>query len=160
MKEFDCRVKFETHNEVEGKDEPVGIVNYLCETGKAGRFVHNVENKGSQWDTLCALEDALVDARQNDGFTFVVGKMKDREEVRGWMEYKDVILVPYGPKDQNLHNSDVGVYSREEFDAMEYTIHAMAEAADDSGIVLNFQLRETTGHPMDYNGDVHELLDM
>lgn len=152
MGDFCNVVAFERFGKVEC-DEPVGIIEWLCEAGKAGRFVHYVENQFPNWDTVCALEDALVDCRMEENFIFVVGNMKEDVEVNGWLEYEDCIIVPYGPKRQSS-GSDVGLYSRDTFDKMEYVIHALSECADDSGMKLNKIAREISGKPISPSGVV------
>ena len=134
-------------------DLPVGIIIYLCEAGKAGRFCHYVENQFDQWDKLCALEDALVDTHNEEGFLFVVGSRMDDPEVKGWLEYEDVIILPLGAKGQSK-GRDVSVYSRECFDDGAYVIHAFSECADDSGIKLNKIVRAIHGKPISPSGVV------
>ena|GEM_PF-1916843 len=115
---------------------PCGIINYLCETGKAGYFVHFLSEGFPQWMTLCRLEEALVDNRQNEGFVFVVGSLGGDEETQGWLEYEDWIIVPFGPENQKP-GTQVGVWRRDDFDLLENTVVAFSPAADDSGMVLN-----------------------
>ena len=153
MKDFCNRVMWKRYGEVKGLHVPLDIINDLCESGKAGRFVHYVENGSSQWDKLCALEDALVDHRKHNGFMFVVGERNNDIEVRGWMEYSDLIIVPFGPERQKK-GMDVGVYDRSVFDSKPYTIHAMTPCSEDSAIHINKQVREITGKPINFNGTV------
>ena len=123
--------------------KPLSIISYLCETGRAGHFVHRIENAFPQWLTLCALEDALVDNKQNEDFVFVVGGVMGEPEIEGWMENGDFILVPYGPRMQHASGDQMGVWARDDFDELDYSVVAFCPAADDSGIVLNQQVKAT-----------------
>jgi len=90
---------------------PLGIISYLCEAGKAGYFVHDLSEGFPQWMTLCRLEEALCDNRQNEDWVFVVGSIVGEPEIEGWMEYLDYILIPYGPKMQQASGDQMGVRS-------------------------------------------------
>jgi hypothetical protein len=128
----------------DGISEGVNTIRWLAEAGKAGRFVHCLLEGFPQWTTLTALEDALIDNDACDGFTFVVGTIAADPEVRGWLEHGDFIIVPYGDKRKST-GSDVGVWFREDFDAMDYTVQAVAPAGPESGILLNAQMK-SLGH--------------
>jgi len=121
---------------------PCGIINYLCEAGKAGFFVHFLENGFRQWDTLCKLEEALVDNRMAEGWVFVVGSLGGDEETQGWLEYEDWIIVPFGPENQKS-GAQVGLWRRDDFDLMDYSVVAFCPASDESGILLNRMVKET-----------------
>lgn len=135
-------VQFEQFGD--GISAPVDTLRSLAESGRAGRFVHMATEGFRQWDVTCALEDALIDSRQCDGWLFVVGSIADDPEVKGWLEYGDWIVVPYGPE-RSKRGSDVGVWHRRDFDELDYSITAMAEAGPDSGIKLNAIMR-ALGH--------------
>jgi len=121
---------------------PCGIINYLCEAGKAGYFVHFLREGFPQWMTLCRLEEALVDNRQNEGWVFVVGSLGGDEETQGWLEYEDWIIVPFGPDNQKS-GAQVGVWRRDDFDLLENTVVAFCAASDESGILLNRMVKAT-----------------
>jgi len=153
MKDFCNKVRWKRYGEVKGLSVPFDTINDLCEAGKAGRFVHYVENGASQWDKLCALEDALVDSRKQKGFMFIVGERAGDPEVRGWLEYGDLIIVPFGPVRQES-GADIGVYDRHRFDNKPYTIHAMTKCDEDSAIHINRQVRSVHGKPIGWDGKV------
>lgn len=122
---------------------PLSIISYLCEAGKAGRFVHFLGEGFPQWLTLCELEAALIDNRQNEDFVFVVGSVKSEPEIQGWLEHGDFVLIPYGPQMQQASGDQIGCWSRSDFDELEYSVVAFCPAADDSGILLNQQVKAT-----------------
>ena len=133
---------------------PLSIISYLCEAGKAGRFVHFLREGFPQWLTLCELEAALIDNKQNEDFVFVVGSIVGEPEIEGWLEYtardeitdevlQDYILIPYGPKMQEASGDQLGVWTRDDFDELDYSVVAFCPAADDSGIVLNRMVKAT-----------------
>jgi hypothetical protein len=132
---------------------PIDTINHLTESGKAGRFVHYCENSFPQWDVLCAFEDALVENDAHKDWVFVVGSMDDDPEVRGWLEYEDWIFVPLGPEGKRS-GSDVGVWSREDFDELDIIIHAFAPATDDSAIHLNKIVRALYGGAIRPDGSI------
>ena len=117
--------------------EPLSIISYLCEAGRAGFFVHFLREGFPQWLTLCKLEEALIDNRQNEDFVFVVGGVVGEPEIEGWLEFGDYILIPYGPKMQQASGDQMGVWTREDFDELDYSVYAFCPADDDSGMVLN-----------------------
>ena len=117
--------------------EPLSIITWLCEAGKAGHFVHNLREGFPQWMTLCRLEEALVDNKQNEDWVFVVGSIAGEPEIEGWLEYEDYILIPYGPKMQQASGDQLGVWTRDDFDELDYSVYAFCPADDDSGMVLN-----------------------
>lgn len=116
------------------------VVIWVAESGKAGRFCHYISEGFPQWETLCALEDGLIDAKQAAGWCFIVGTLDSDPEVRGWLEYMDWVVMPYGPIRQQA-GSDLGLWTRDDFDELEYTIHALADAGPGSGIVINRLLK-------------------
>lgn len=122
---------------------PLSTISYLCEAGKAGYFVHNLREGFPQWMTLCRLEEALIDNRQNEDFVFVVGSIVGEPEIEGWLEYEDYILVPYGPLMQQASGDQIGCWTRDDFDELDYSVVAFCPAADDSGILLNQQVKAT-----------------
>jgi len=142
MGEFCDVIQFEAHSD--GEPNAVPIIGWLCETGKAGRFVHFVTEHFRQWETLCALEQALVDARQEQGWVFVVGHTPLDAEANGWLEYEDWVVLPYGPMRQQS-GSDVGLWRCDEFydiyDGNGPEVLARTDAADESGIYINRQLK-------------------
>jgi hypothetical protein len=118
------------------------MVMWLAESGKAGRFVHYALEGFPQWDTLCALEDALIESRVNDGWEFVVGRIADLSDVRGWLECEGWVVVPYGPVGKES-GSDIGVWNIVDFTTdVDYTEWARADAAPESGTILNRALKE------------------
>ena len=121
---------------------PLSIISYLCEAGKAGFFVHNLREAFPQWMTLCRLEEALIDNRQNEDWVFVVGSITGEPEIQGWLEFEDYILIPYGPEMQK-GGDQLGVWTRDDFDELDYSAAAFCPAADDSGMVLNRMVKET-----------------
>lgn len=122
---------------------PLSIISYLCEAGKAGRFVHFLGEGFPQWMTLCELEEALVDNRQNENWLFVVGSIVGEPEIEGWLECDDYVLIPYGPKMQQASGDQMGVWLRSDFDELSYSVYAFCPAADDSGMVLNRMVKAT-----------------
>jgi len=122
---------------------PLSTISYLCEAGKAGFFVHNLREAFPQWMTLCRLEEALIDNKQNEDFVFVVGSIASEPEIEGWLEYEDYILIPYGPLMQEASGDQLGVWTRADFDELDYSVVAFCPAADDSGIVLNKMVKAT-----------------
>jgi hypothetical protein len=128
----------------DGVSIAAGIVQWLCEAGRAGRFVHVAHEGFSNYEQTCALEDALIDAGQCEDWTFVVGTLEGDGETKSWLEYRDEVVVPYGDKRKST-GSDVGVWRREDFDAMDYTVQAVAPAGPESGITLN-AIMKSLGH--------------
>ena len=116
---------------------PLSTISYLCESGKAGYYVHNLQEGFPQWMTLCRMEEALIDNRQNEDWIFVVGSIVGEPEIQGWLEFGDFILVPYGPLMQHASGDQMGVWLRSDFDELSYSVYAFCPAADDSGMVLN-----------------------
>jgi hypothetical protein len=142
MGDFCDIVQFEAHSD--GDPAAPTIIGWLCETGKAGRFVHYAVEGFRQWETLCALEQALVDARQERDWTFVVGHTPLDEEARGWLEHEDWVVMPYG-KERRGGGSDVGLWRCDDFYESEPEVLARTNAADDSGIHINRQLKQNGG---------------
>jgi len=139
--DFDDLIQIEQHSG--GISTAATIVGWMVESRKGGRFVHYQLEGFPQWQTLCALEDALIDNDVNEGWEFVVGRIADMAEVRGWMEYDGWVVVPYGPE-QKQSGSDIGVWSSVDFTTdVEYDEWARADAAPESGIVLNAWLKQT-----------------
>ena len=138
MSEFMVLIAIEQHSD--GTPAAAGVIQRLIESGKGGRFVHAIDDGHSQWEILCALEDALIDAGQNDGWTFVAGRIEDDGETRGWLEHDDWVVMPYGPERRKA-GTDIGLWYRDDFDALSPVVFATAPAAPDSGIVINRQLR-------------------
>ena len=122
---------------------PLSTISYLCEAGKAGFFVHFLSEGFPQWMTLCKLEEALVDNKQNEDFIFVVGSITSEPEIQGWLEYEDYILIPYGPKMQQASGDQMGVWTRDDFDELDYSVVAFCPASDESGMILNGMVKAT-----------------
>jgi len=122
--------------------KPLNTIRWLCESGKAGYFVHNLREAFPQWMTLCRLEEALVDNGQHENFIFVVGGVASEPEIEGWLEFGDFIIIPYGPKMQQ-GGDQMGVWARSDFDELDYSVYAFTPAADESGILLNAMVKET-----------------
>lgn len=137
--EFEDLIQIEQHSP--GISAAAQIVMWMVESRKSGRLAHYVIEGFSNWEQACALEDALIDTRQNDGWQFVVGRIDGDDETRGWLEYGDEIVVPYGPERKKA-GSDIGVWGRDDFDKLDYTVWALADAAPESGIVLNRILKD------------------
>lgn len=121
---------------------PLSTIRYLCESGRAGYFVHFVREGFPQWMTLCKLEEALIDNKQNEDFFFSVGSVASEPEIQGWLEYEDYIIIPYGPQMQQESGDQMGVWTREDFDELDYSLCAFSPATDESGILLNGMLKE------------------
>jgi hypothetical protein len=121
---------------------PLANISYLCEAGKAGLFVHYLKEAKPQWDTLCQLEDALVNNKANEGFIFVIGSVASEPEIQGWLEFEDFIIIPYGPEMQKS-GDQMGVWGRSDFDQLDYSVVAFCPACDESGIILNKMVKET-----------------
>ena len=121
-----------------GDCAPAQVIQWLCETGKSGRFYHLVENHARQWEILCALEEALIEARVNKGWVFAVGRIDGDEETEGWLECEDWILMPYGPERAKV-GSDMGIWAVNDFPGV---VWASTPAADESGIILNRVLKQ------------------
>jgi len=138
MSEFCELISIDVHSD--GDCEAAGIIAWLAESGKAGRFVHSIDCGAKPWESLCALEDALIDTRQNKGWTFIAGQLPGDPEAHGWMEYQGWIVLPYGEEGRRS-GSEIGVWSKEDFAELEPVILATAPAADDSGIIINRQLK-------------------
>lgn len=136
--------------------KPLSIISYLCEAGRAGRFVHFLGEGFPQWMTLCGLEEALCDNRQNDDFVFVVGSIASEPEIQGWLEYEDYILIPYGPEMQK-GGDQMGVWTRADFDELDYSVVAFSPAADESGIRLNAMVKETCPERFPLGTGYHEV---
>lgn len=138
--DFESIIRWEQHGD--GEPEAIGIINWLCETGKAGHFVHRITEGFPQFMTLCALEDALVECKQEDGWAFVCGCIFGDDETKGWLEHGDWIVVPFGPTLQQggYHGA---MWTREAFDALNYQVWALTDCADDSAMVLNRMMRES-----------------
>ena len=81
MSDFCHMVQIEVHSP--GECEAAQIVSDLCESGRTGRFLHFIENGMCQWEVLVALEDALIEAGLNEGWTFVVGRIDGDAETKG-----------------------------------------------------------------------------
>jgi len=96
-----------------------------------------------QWLTLCKLEEALIDNRQEEDFIFVVGSIASEPEIEGWLEYEDYIVVPYGPSMQAASGDQLGCWAREDFDQLDYSVYAFTPAADESGMILNGMVKAT-----------------
>jgi hypothetical protein len=137
MSEFCPLIRIE---QSDGISAAAQTVMWLAESGRAGRFVHNIENSASQWETLCALEDALIDTNQNDGWMFVVGQVEDDPEVHGWLTHAGWVVIPLGPE-KRKSGTDMLVLRGEEFYTEGVWVWAMTEAAPESGIVLNRELK-------------------
>lgn len=153
MSDFCNLIQFSTYGDIGEECYPLDVIVNLCESGRAGMYVHTTENNYPQWAKLCALEEALVGSDMHEDFNFAVGKVKDDPEIRGWLEHGDTIIIPLGPKGQDT-GTDVAVYHREVFDEMEYIVHAYAPASDDSAIFLNHQTRELYGTTISHTGDI------
>jgi hypothetical protein len=141
-----CANSFEPLIQVEsfsdGTCRGVQTIMDLAESGKAGRFVHYILEGFPQWQTLCALEDALIDNGVHKGWTFVVGRIADLPEVRGWMECEGWAIVPLGPVGKQS-GSDVLAWNIVDFTTdVDSTEWARTTAAPESGIVLNRMLKE------------------
>lgn len=121
--------------------EATQTIIYLCESGKSGRFYHLVENSGKQWDILCALEDALIANRLNEGWVIVVGELQDDDEVKGWLVKDGYFVIPLGPEAKKS-GTDVLVLNYYDFLALNPRIMASCDACDESGIILNKQMKE------------------
>ena len=132
---------FEQHSP--GTCYPAQVVIWLAETGRAGLFCHLVENHAAQWPIACALEEALIDARVNKDWTLVVGRIEgDAETYQGWFESDDWVVLPYSPT-RAAFGSDIGVWSADDFYDGEHRpeVWAKTPAADESGIILNRELK-------------------
>ena len=145
MSKLPCANSFEPLIQVEsfsdGICRGVQTIMDLAESGKAGRFVHYILEGFPQWQTLCALEDALIDNGAHKGWIFVVGRIADLPEVRGWMECDGWAIVPFGPEGKRS-GSEIGVWSIVDFEAdVDYTEWARTAAAPESGIDLHRALR-------------------
>jgi hypothetical protein len=116
-------------------------IQYLCESGKSGRFIHFVENKAKQWWKVCALEEALVEQRITEDWKIVVGKMETDDEIEGWLICDDWYVIPLGPKGQES-GSDVLVLDSWDFLALHPITFASCDVCDESGILLNKQMKE------------------
>lgn len=152
MGEFCNIISFEQHSDG-WPAVPVGVIGHMAKTGKAGRFVHYIGEGFPQWDVLCALEDALVENDQEKGWMFAVGSMAEDIEVRGWLEYEDWILVPYGPVRKG-EGGDIGIWARDDFNELDVTLHAFSPVAADSAIHLNKIVRAIHGKPIGTDGTV------
>jgi len=135
---------------------PLGTIKYLCAAGKAGFFVHNLREAFPQWMTLCRLEEALIDNKQNEDWVFVVGSVVGEPEIQGWLEHGDFILIPYGPEMQK-GGDQMGVWLRSDFDELDYSVYAFCAADDDSGIILNRMVRETCPERYPLGAGHHEV---
>lgn len=135
---------------------PLSTISYLCESGKAGYFVHFLSEGFAQWETLCKLEEALIDNRQNEDWVFVVGSIASEPEIQGWLEYEDYILIPYGPEMQK-GGDQMGVWTRADFDELDYSLAAWCPAADDSGIRLNAMVKQTCPERYPLGTGYHEV---
>jgi len=136
--------------------KPLSIISYLCEAGKAGHFVHMLSEGFPQWLTLCKLEEALIDNRQEEDFIFVVGSIASEPEIEGWLEYEDYILIPYGPEMQK-GGDQMGVWTRDDFDELGYSLCAWAPVCDESGILLNAMVKETCPQRYPLGTGYHEV---
>jgi hypothetical protein len=122
-----------------GDCAPAVIVQWLCEIGRAGRFLHYVENHHPrQWDLCCALEEALIEAKVNDGWEIVVGRIDGDGESQGWLASDGWVILPYGPE-RAQYGSDLGIWAEDEFLFLG-GVWARTPAADESGIELNREL--------------------
>ncbi len=138
MSEFTLLIIIEQHSD--GTPAAAGVIQWLIEGGKGGRFVQYIDDGCPQWEILCALEDALIDSRQNEGWTFVAGHIDGDDETGGWLEYEGWVVMPYGPE-RKKDGTDLGLWRRDDFDELSPAVFAKAAAAPDSGIVINRQLR-------------------
>ena len=138
MSEFTPLIVMEHHSD--GTPVATEVIRWLVGSGRGGRFVNHIDSAGPQWETLCALEDVLIDSGQNKGWTFVAGHIDGDDETVGWLEYEGWVVVPYGP-DRKKGGRDLGVWRRDDFDRLSPVVFATAAAAPDSGIVINRQLR-------------------
>ena len=138
MSEFTLLIIIEQHSD--GTPAATGVIQWLIESGKSDRFVHYIDSGYPQWEILCALEDALIDSRQNEGWTFVAGHIDGDDETGGWLEYDGWVVMPYGPE-RKKGGTDLGIWRRDDFDILSPVVFATAAAAPDSGIVINRQLR-------------------
>jgi hypothetical protein len=138
VSEFTLLIIIEQHSD--GTPAAAGVIQWLIEGGKGGRFVHYIDDGCPQWEILCALEDALIDSRQNEGWTFVAGHIDGDDETGGWLEYEGWVVMPYGPE-RKKHGTDLGLWRRDDFDELSPVVFAKAAAAPDSGIIINRQLR-------------------
>ena len=116
------------------------VLSDLFQSGKSGRAYHMLSNGFPQWESLCALEDALIDAGQNKDWWFIAGDHPRFPEVRGWLEHDGCAIVPYGPDQQRDSGSQIGLWGCADWLEEAHTA-AMAQAAPESGIQLNAQLR-------------------
>ena len=138
--EFEPLIQIETRSD--GTCQGLQHIMDLVEGGRAGRFCHYILEGFPQWDTLCALEDVLIDNGVNKDWAFVVGRIADLPEVRGWMEYGDWVIVPLGPEGKQS-GSEILAWDIIDFTTdVDYTAWARTEAAPGSGIILNRRLKE------------------
>lgn len=137
--------------------KPLDTISYLCESGKAGYFVHNLREAFPQWMTLCRMEEALVDNKQEEDFVFVVGSITGEPEIQGWLEYEDHVLIPYGPKMQQASGDQMGVWTRENFDELDYSVVAFCAASDESGMILNGMVKATCPERYPLGAGHHEV---
>ena len=140
MSDFCHMVQIEVHSP--GECEAAQIVSDLCESGRTGRFLHFIENGMCQWEVLVALEDALIEAGLNEGWTFVVGRIEGDAETKGWLEHGGWVFLPYGPE-RRTSGSDVGIWQVGDFhDDIDCVYWAETPAAPESGMLLNRYLKE------------------
>jgi len=125
-----------------GISQAVEELRSLIETEAAGRYVHYALEGFPQWDTLCALEDVLIDTVRYEDWSFVVGTVANDAETKGWLEYKDWIVLPYSPARKG---SNIGIWSRVDWDELDYLVMGVAPAGPDSGILLN-AISKSLGH--------------
>jgi hypothetical protein len=143
---------FDQFGDEDAPDSPVkDIIEGMCDSGKAGLFVHQMENGFPQWECLCSLEAALVENGLNKDWIFVVGMIEGDDETEGWLEYahnEDVwVVIPRGPLGKENWGSDVAVINREDFDETDYKVFVFASAADDSAMKMN-KILKALGRPL------------
>lgn len=139
---------------VEGRAEdatPVQLLSSLAARGKVGRFVRAVIERRSTWDSICLLEDDLLQCGEEKGWQIVVGVCADLDDVPAyvgwghvsvWLEYGDWALTLSGSSEQQETGNDIVVWERDEFyEVCAALAIARAPFGRDSAVRLNAVFR-------------------
>ena len=138
----------------------------LLDLAERGRLVQVMYRPcASPWERLCALEEDLLKAENQDmpehiGWSIVAGECVMLDGVTGWLEHGDGwVLVACGPEYVVEHGTDFLFLTLAEFEER-FVPYERGRAAlgDDSGIRLNRALREVAALEAAFAGGEEDVI--
>lgn len=143
----------EIYGQEEGAPDPrcVRQLENMGESGQLELTVKSFRYPHDNWYRTCSLEeDLLYDSHKHAGFDdwhIVMGEVLGLPGVTGWLEYtdseEDYIIVPFGCQLREAKDTDIGVYTREEWDATSLAVvYGIVPVSDASGMALNRATKE------------------